>query len=146
MSWFDVAIDAEIPENTTPVHTVHTLGNCKKTDVCTIDNAETLMDKGFYEPVHTVHTMHTTFQSPQEKMQAKGMTLAPAIATLPANLLERVNLITQLEAWPAPDKQEWADILCRQIDRDGVPVAELVACLDAHLARWHPKRIERAVA
>lgn len=61
-------------------------------------------------------------------------TPAPA---LPADLLERVNLICQMERWPDGDKQELCDMLHRQIERDGVPVRELVALLDAHLARHH---------
>ena len=60
--------------------------------------------------------------------------LAP---TLPTDLLERANLICQLEQWPEADRLEWLDILRRQIDRDRVPVHELVACLDAHLAVHH---------
>ena len=61
-------------------------------------------------------------------------TPAPA---LPADLLERVNLICRLEQWPAADRAEWLGILRRQIEQDGTPVRELVACLDAHLAKHH---------
>lgn len=61
---------------------------------------------------------------------------SPAPA-LPADLVERVDLICQLERWPDTDREELLGMLRRQIERDGVPARELVAMLDAHLARWH---------
>lgn len=68
-------------------------------------------------------------------MAALQPTPAPA---LPADLMERVNLICRLEQWLAADRAEWLGILRQQIERDGAPVRELVACLDAHLAKHHP--------
>ncbi|MDF0605750.1 hypothetical protein HZU77_008805 [Neisseriaceae bacterium TC5R-5] len=61
--------------------------------------------------------------------------------TLPLELLERVDWICQLEQWPAGDRAEWLMILQRQLIREEVNTAELVACLDAHLVRHHQDRV-----
>ncbi|MTD33442.1 hypothetical protein [Paludibacterium denitrificans] len=123
-----------------------------------VGTAESLMQQGFQDFVPTVPTVPTKKQSPrksEENTPKAGETFTPvgdltagvvtALATgqatpaptLPADLLERTNLICQRERWPEADRVEWLDILRRQIDRDHVPVPELVATLDAHLARHH---------
>lgn len=123
-----------------------------------VGTAESLMQQGFQDFVPTVPTVPTKKQSPrksEENTQKAGETFSPvgdltagvvtALATgqatpaptLPADLLERVNLICQLERWAEADREEWLTLLRRQIDRDRVPVPELVATLDAHLARHH---------
>lgn len=61
----------------------------------------------------------------------------PPPSTLPADLVERVDLICQMERWPETDRVEWLDILRGQIERDGVPTRERVETLDALLARQH---------
>lgn len=65
--------------------------------------------------------------------------LAVTKQTIPVELLERVNLIFRLESWIEADRLEWIGILQRQIERDNVPVSELITTLDAHLDRWHPE-------
>ncbi len=121
--------------------------------------AESLTQQGFQEFVPTVPTVPTEKQSPQKTHPAtpseggNGLTSAGDIAAglvtalvmrqpmppaaLPADLLERVNLICSLGHWAPAERAEWLGMLRAQIERDGVPVAELVATLDAHLARHH---------
>ncbi|HJV07268.1 MAG TPA: hypothetical protein VJ642_08240 [Chromobacteriaceae bacterium] len=94
------------------------------------EKAETLMAQGFAANVPVVPVVPVK----NGKVCNEARTPAPA---LPADLLERANLICRLEQWPEADRLEWLDILRRQIDRDRVPVHELVATLDAHLAVHH---------
>ncbi|MBT2866549.1 hypothetical protein JQK19_04775 [Chromobacterium violaceum] len=119
---------------------------------------EILIQQGFQEVVPTVPTVPTEKQSPQKTLSslpleggaipsagdfAAGIVTALVMkqpmppAALPSDLLERVNLICNLERWPSAGRAEWLGMLRAQIERDGVPVAELVAALDAHLNRHH---------
>ncbi|WP_146042095.1 hypothetical protein [Chromobacterium sinusclupearum] len=123
-----------------------------------VGTSEILTQQGFQEVVPTVPTVPTKKQSPGKTLAtlpaeagdipsagdfAAGIVTALVMkqplppATLPADLLERVNLICHLERWPSTDRAEWLGMLRAQIERDGVPVAELVAALDAHLERHH---------
>ena len=112
-----------------------------------VGTAEILAQQGFQDFVPTVPTVPTEKQSPRksEENTPKPGNPFTAVATaqptpapaLPADLLERVNLICRLEQWPAADRAEWLGILRRQVEQDGTPVCELVACLDAHLAKHY---------
>ncbi|TCW29529.1 hypothetical protein [Gulbenkiania mobilis] len=105
-------------------------------------NAETLTAQGFAADVPVVPVVPV--KNGKVRNDARTPSAPPGVSkvttpapSLPADLLARANLICQLEQWPEADRLEWLDILRRQIDRDGVPVPELVACLDAHLAVHH---------
>ncbi len=123
-----------------------------------VGTAESLAQQGFQDFVPTVPSVPTGKQSPRKSADSTptpgnsfstvgdiAAGIVTAVATgqptpapaLPADLLERVNLICRLEQWPAADRAEWLGILRRQIEQDGTPVRELVACLDAHLAKHH---------
>lgn len=112
-----------------------------------VGTAGILTQQGFQDFVPTVPTVPTEKQSPRksEENTPKPGNPFTAVATaqptpapaLPADLLERVNLICRLEQWPAADRAEWLGILRRQVEQDGTPVCELVACLDAHLAKHY---------
>lgn len=123
-----------------------------------VGTAESLTQQGFQDSVPTVPTVPTILWSPRKSEEntpkpgnpfaavgdiAAGIVTAVATGqptpapALPADLLERVNLICRFEQWPAADRAEWLGILRRQIEQDGTPVHELVACLDAHLAKHH---------
>lgn len=58
---------------------------------------------------------------------------------LPGYVLERVDRICRLERWRDADRAGWLETLGRQLHADGVPAAELVAALDAHLYVHHPE-------
>ncbi|QEL56868.1 hypothetical protein [Chromobacterium paludis] len=58
---------------------------------------------------------------------------------LPDYLMRRVDRICRLERWRDADRAGWLETLGRQLHEDGVPAAELVAALDAHLYVHHPE-------
>ena len=153
-SWFGEILGAgPKPVNCSPASGNRAEGEQK------VGTAESLTQQGFHDSVPTVPTVPTKKQSPRKSADntpAPGNSftavgdiaagILTAVATgqptpapaLPADLMERVNLICRLEQWPAADRAEWLGILRRQIEQDGTPVRELVACLDAHLAKHHP--------
>lgn len=57
---------------------------------------------------------------------------------LPDCLLQRVDRICRLERWRDDDRAAWLQTLGRQLE-EGVPAAELIAALDAHLYVHHRK-------
>ncbi len=61
-------------------------------------------------------------------------------AILPAPLQARAERICRLERWRDDDRAGWLETLGRQLHKDGVPAAELIAALDAHLYVHHPEQ------
>ena len=112
-----------------------------------VGTAESLTHQWFKDFVPTVPTVPTEKQSPRKSEEntpkpGNPFTAVPTgqptpVPALPADLLERVNLICWLEQWPAADRAERLGILRRQVEQDGTPVCELVACLDTHLAKHY---------
>jgi hypothetical protein len=146
--WLSAEIGDKTEQNGVSEHTEHTRQNMQNGKCAHTNTPQTRMDKGFQNREHTEHTEHTDFQSPRENTEKQGDSIPtddtaaviiqpPPRATIPADLLTRVNLICRLESWVEVDRLEWIDILQRQIDNDKTPPAELVATLDAHLDRWH---------